>query len=279
MRTLRILTLLVALLPGPAHALTGRLYGIGPFGELYSVDPSDASTSLLGTVAGVTSASGLAWDPLTATLWFADHVGADVQIKSIDLVSLTASSVVTLDAGFTDDILRDLAILPGGEVYGIGWTPGSGQRHELYSIDRTTGASVSRLTDLPGGIAALDADTLLYVGGDGLISLPGYGTSLESGYTGDLTNRGTQMTYAADEDATYFLANCQLDFLCPGHPLYRVDRATMTYTLVAAPDATLKGIAVPEPGAAALALAAFGAAVLRRRPGSPRPAGPRAATR
>jgi hypothetical protein len=279
MRTLWILILLLALLPGPARALSGPLYGIGPFGELYTVDPSDASTSLLGTVAGVTSASGLAWDPLTATLWFADHVSGDVQIKSIDLGSFTATTVVSLDAGFADEILRDLAVLPDGEVYGIGWTPGSGQRHELYSIDRTTGASVSRLTDLPGGIAALDVDTLLYGGGDARIELPGYGTSVEAGYTGDLTSRGTQMTYAADEDATYFLANCQLDFLCPDHPLYRVDRAAMTYTLVAGPDATLKGIAVPEPGAAALVLAAFGSsAALRRRLGSPRPAGPGAAT-
>jgi len=259
MRTLPILVLLLAVAPTPARALTSPLYGIGAFGELYLVDPGDATTTALGTVAGVTSASGLAWDPVSGTLWFADHAAGAVAIKSIDLASLTASTVVTLDAGFVDEILRDLAILPGGEVFAIGWTPGSGQRHELFSIDRTTGATVSRLQGLPGGLAALDADTLLFGGGDARIELPGFVASVDSGYTGDVTNRGTQMTYAPGEDATYFLANCELSFQCPGRPLYRVDRVARSYTLVAPPDVALKGIAVPEPGAAALALAAWAA--------------------
>ncbi|HKJ25233.1 MAG TPA: hypothetical protein VKB65_10455 [Myxococcota bacterium] len=268
MRTLPILILLLGLAPAPARALTSPLYGIGAFGELYVVDPSDATTTLLGTVAGVTSASGLAWDPVSGSLWFADHAAGEVAIKSIDLAGLAATTVVTLDAGFVDEILRDLAILPGGELFGIGWTPNSGQRHELFSIDRATGAAVSRVQGLPGGLAALDADTLLYVGGDGRIELPGFVPSVDAGYTGDLTNRGTQMTYAADEDATYFLANCALSFQCPGRPLYRVDRVAHSYTLVASPDVALKGIAVPEPGVAALALAALAAtarAARRRR--------------
>jgi hypothetical protein len=267
MRKLSIWMLLLALWPAPARALTGPLYGIGAFGELYAIDAGDASTTLLGTVAGVTSASGLAWDPVTGSLWFADHVGGDVLVRSIDLASFTASTVVTLDAGFVDEILRDLAIGPGGELFGFGWTPGVGQRHELFSIDRATGAAVSQVEGLPGGIAALDADTLLVGGGDAVVELPGYDVALDVGYTGDVTNRGTQMTYAADEDATYFLENCRQTYLCPGQPLYRVDRVARTYAQVGSPGVVLKGIAVPEPGAAALlavALLAAGAAASRR---------------
>ena len=54
MRKLLFLTLLLALGAAPARALTGPLYGMGSFGEIYVIDPGDASTTLLGTVAGVT---------------------------------------------------------------------------------------------------------------------------------------------------------------------------------------------------------------------------------
>lgn len=261
MRKLLLLTLLLTLVPAPARALTGPLYGLGAAGELYALEPSDASTTLLGTVAGVTASSALVWDPVSASLWFADHVAGDVLIKSIDLGSFTATTVVTLDAGFVDSDLRDLAILSTGQVFGFGWTPSSGTRHELFEIDRATGVSVSRLTNLPGGLAALDPNTLLFQGGDGLISVPSFVGGVVPGYTGDFTNRGTQMTHAADEDATYFLENCVLDVFCPGQPLYRVDRAAKIYARIGPPDAVLRGIAigVPEPSAAPLALVALGA--------------------
>jgi hypothetical protein len=110
---------------------SGNWYGIR-YGNniLVKIDTTTGSITALGTVSGIASATGLAWDPTTNTM-YAMNYATNSFLGTLNLTT----RVFTQLGGSVTGIVIDIACSNGGQIYGVNISDDM-----LWSINKTTGA-------------------------------------------------------------------------------------------------------------------------------------------
>ena len=117
---------------GLSFDTTGNLYGALQNGEIYTINLSTGTTTLITTTVQLTA---IAFDPLTNELWATPRVvvGQKDRIFKIDLVTGDTTNIGR--TGFNVQT-NDLAFDETGALYGV--IGGATEVGKLISIDRTT---------------------------------------------------------------------------------------------------------------------------------------------
>jgi len=113
--------------------INGIIYGIeSGSNDLYIVD-GDGSTYNVGTITGVTSITGIAYDAMNDVVYLSDY-GTSSTLFTLDMTTLEATSVGVI----TSNLIIGIAAGNYGEVWGIDITT-----DHFWSINTTTGAGTN----------------------------------------------------------------------------------------------------------------------------------------
>lgn len=144
---------------------------------LYSIDPTDAATVLIGNM-GINGSGGLAFSPSDILYAIgADPVSGEWSLWTVDPITATSTKVGHLLSDGGEVEIQDITFAPNGTLYGVDYIPpslpkkvGAPTPVSLYTIDPAT-AAVTQLFVLTSGVVgnglACDlAGTLLYQTGE-----------------------------------------------------------------------------------------------------------------
>lgn len=111
--------------------IDGTIYGV-EYGtnDLYIVN-GDGATLLVGTISGVTSITGIAYDATNDVVYLADYDGAASILFTLDMNTLVATSVGEIST----NLIIAIAAGNNGEVWGIDITTS-----HFWNINTSTGA-------------------------------------------------------------------------------------------------------------------------------------------
>ena len=120
---------------GPDNVLYGIDYNSN---QLFSIDTSDATTTLIGTSLPETDHiwTGLAYDPATGIMYGIAAYGIVAGSSNLYTIDLTDGSVTLIGSQSTATALACIAIDDAGQMYGLqlAATP------KIYIIDKTDGS-------------------------------------------------------------------------------------------------------------------------------------------
>jgi hypothetical protein len=145
-------------LPAVAFDSNDILYGLGfdPISflwNLYIIDPFSGDTTIIGQAGVSTEWRGMAFDPISGTLWASTNNG---DIYTID--HLTGAPTFIGSTGLMAGV-PDISFDPAGNLYGV--SGGSAGDNDLISINKITGAGT-------------------IIGNTGIISISGLAQNLQS---------------------------------------------------------------------------------------------------